>query len=586
MPALGRRELLLLALLLGLPGLVEQLHFPAPRLDSDAVEYFSHVRSLYFDHDLDFTNEFEHFGILGRGDKVQPTATGHRRTIFSVGPALLWLPFYAVGDGLARLRGTVEDGYSSLHIRAVCLASLFYGVLGLLLVYGVLRDLVGRFVAAVSVVLLLYATFLYWYLAVEPAMSHAVSFFASALLLAAFWPRRAELGWGGAALLGWLVGLAACVRWQNAVLLLLPAATLLSQLRRRPALTVVKGSLTLAAFGLGVLPQLLAWKAIFGQYLLLDPPHGRDFLRLDHPFLLQTFFSSRHGLFYWTPLLWAGYLGYASLLWRRPRAALALLLPLLTMSYVNACSGDWWAGGSFSNRRFDSLLPLLALGLARSLAVLDAAVRRWPQGILVPALLAVVGANLLFMEQYRRNWIPRDDTLAFSSVAHNSAQLVASSLGSPLAWPANWLFAAEHGLPASRYDEMVGPYLFYRQNNLDGLIDLGELRGDRLLGEGWGPRRACEGASCRRVLGHARAFAPLDVPEALDVSLRAQGTGSLTLAVNGWAVGRFALSPQLAQLRIRVPAQYWRCELNELAFEADAVADLDSIRFVRPGRPR
>lgn len=121
---------LLLALALGLPALAVQLSRPVPRLGADAVEYYAHLRSLYFDHDVDFANEFEHFGILERWDKQRPTVTGHRRTIFSVGPALLWMPFYAAGDVVARLRGDVADGYSSAHIRATCLGSLAYGVAG------------------------------------------------------------------------------------------------------------------------------------------------------------------------------------------------------------------------------------------------------------------------------------------------------------------------------------------------------------------------------------------------------------------------------------------------------------------------
>src|SRR6185436_4417186 len=118
------RETLAVVLLLGLPLLAMQLLRPVPRLDADAVEYYSHVRSLYFDGDLDFANEFHHFGILARYDKIVPTVTGHRRTVFSIGPALLWMPFYAAGDLVARARGDVQDGYSPAHIRAVCLGSL------------------------------------------------------------------------------------------------------------------------------------------------------------------------------------------------------------------------------------------------------------------------------------------------------------------------------------------------------------------------------------------------------------------------------------------------------------------------------
>ena len=579
----------LLALLLGLPPLVAQLALGVPRLDADAVEYYGQLRSLYFDHDLDLADEFEHFGILSRYDKAQPTVTGHRRTIFSVGPALLWLPFYAAGDAVARLQGRVEEGYSPAHIRAVCLASLCYAWLGLLLLGPLLRELSGRACAAWTLLLLLYATFLWWYAVYEPVMSHAPSFFLAALVLRVFWDGRLAPGRWRVALLGLLVGVASTVRWQSGLLLLLPAALLLPRLRARPRWAVATGVLALALFVVGVSPQLLAWKAVFGSYLLADPPHGRDFLRLGHPFLLQTLFSSRHGLLYWTPLLWAGFLGYGLLLRREAPTALALGLPLALMTWVNACSGDWWAGGSFSNRRFDSVLPLLALGVALVLRAFLAVVARRPGLVLAAGGGALTLWNFLSMEQYRENRIPRDDVVAFSRVVENNADILASLVGSPPAWPANWLFALRHGLAPQKYDLMLGKYLFYRQNNLGGVIDLGDDRADpALLGEGFSPRRPCGGAVCREVQGPARLFAPLDVPEDLDVVLRASGSGSLDVAVNGQPVARLPLAPDLQDLRFRVPAAAWRRELNEIALapSAGGSADVDLLRFERVERRR
>src|SRR6185369_5372986 len=367
----------LLALLLGGPALAVQLLSPPPRLDADAVEYYSHLRSLYFDHDVDFADEFAHFGILTRWDKSQPTATGHRRTVFSVGPALLWMPFYAAGDLVARARGDVQDGYSPAHIRAVCLGSLFYGVFGLLLVHRVLEDRFAPPVPFWTTLLVGYATFLFWYMAYEPVMSHAPSFFLAALALLVWWRRGVGLSPGRAALLGLVVGLATVVRWQNALLLVLPLATLALE-RPRAARIASSAAALVGAFALALVPQLLVFKAIFGTYLLGHPAQGRDFLHLTRPALLETLFSSRHGLLFWTPVLWAGFLGLGGLFargWRTGgmldkdrRTAVLLAVPILVMTYTNASSGDWWAGGSFSNRRFDSTLPLLAVGLGASLA--------------------------------------------------------------------------------------------------------------------------------------------------------------------------------------------------------------------------
>jgi hypothetical protein len=578
---------LLLALLLGLPALALQLSRPVPRLDADAVEYYSHVRSLYFDHDLDFANEFAHFGILTRGDKTNLTPTGHRRTIFSIGPALLWLPFYAAGDLVAHARGDLQDGYSPWHIRAVCLASLAYGLLGLLLVERVLGDLVSRAAAAWTVFLLLYATFLWWYLVYEPVMSHAGSFFLSAAVLAAWWPARHRITARRALALGLLIGLAATVRWQNGVLLLLPGLALLPRLKQAPLATARSGALTLAAFVVGVAPQLLAWKAIFGQYLLADPPHGKDFLRLAHPYLLETFFSSRHGLLFWTPILWAGFLGLL-LLFRRDRsAALTLVLPLAVMSYVNVCSGDWWAGGSFSNRRFDSLLPLLAVGLALVVTAFLDLVARCPGATLAGFALALALWNALLMAQYRMNRLPLDETVAFARIAENSAAILSDAAGTPLAWPANWAFAAEHQVKAAQYDLAVGKYLFYRQNNLAGLIDLGEPRADpALVASGWGPPKRCEAVLCREVRGEARLLAPLDVAETLTLVVRLRGRGTLALAVNGTTVNVSRLPESLGEVRVRVPAERWHRELNELAFrlESGGSADVERVGFERGPR--
>jgi hypothetical protein len=584
----------LIALLLGLPLLVLQWTAPAPRLDADAVEYYAHLRSIYYDHDVQFQNEFEHFGILSRWDKAQPTETGYRRTNFSVGPALLWLPFYAAADGWARLAGAAQDGYSDLHIRAVCFASLAYGLLGVLLVHRILRPRVSTTAAFWAVFLLLYGTFLFWYLAYEPVMSHASSFFLAAAILVLWLERGDSLSPGRAALLGLTLGLATCVRWQNALLLLIPGLGLLGDAlggapepeRARIRRALVATAVLMGAFLLAVLPQLVVFKSIFGTYLLPYPVQGRDYLRLDRPALLETFFSSRHGLLFWTPLLWAGFLGLPVLLRRERRSAPALLIALALMSYVNACSEDWWAGGSFSNRRFDSVLPILALGLATSLEWLRLQVSRRPGAVAAVAGLVLAGWNVLFMEQYRRNAIPRDEPVSFARVAQNNADLLAEMAGSPLAWPANWVFALRHRLPPDRYDLAVGKYLFLRQNNLGGVIDLGDDRADpALLAEGWTSRRPCEGAVCRGIASRARVLAPLsgDAPGPLDVTVRAAGSGTLALSVNDRPVGEFPLQPTLSDLTVRVPAAYWRPQLNELVLAAGE-AWVDRLVFTRSGR--
>lgn len=589
-------------LLLALPALAE-FHLAGGRLGGDGVMYYVYTRSLFEDGDLDFTNEYTHYGLITRGDLAMPTDTGLRRSIFAVGPGLMALPFYALGEALARVQAFAGgianlDGYGPCHRNASALGGFCYGFGALLLMHALLRRHFRAGTALGAVLLVWGATFLPWYMVQQPLMSHAPSTFMAALVLF-LWERgrsgRTRTGW---VMLGLAIGFAMGVRWQNGVLLVLPALEWLALLRARATgrhaaepsrlrASALAAACLLAGVLLGAWPQLAAWKVIYGAWLLPHPPHGADFLRLDRPFVLETLFSSRHGLLSWTPVFWAGYLGFLGLFRRRPQLAAALALPLVLMTYVNLCSGDWWAGGSYSNRRFDSLLPVFALGFAVALDWVRALFRRQPRLALALVGLPCVTWNLALAEQARRDLIPRDDTVAFARLVGGGWQALAEHVGSPNTWPASWLFAWRHGRPAGQYDLVAGRYLFYRQNNLGGVIEVGVAGDEALLGAGWG-RRDDEGAvGFRRVRGRATLLASLDVPEDLELRVQARAPGQplrAELRVNGRTAGWLACGTAWDEARVRVPAGFWRHEVNEVAFVAgEAELHVDRVTFVRVG---
>ncbi len=320
------RPRLVLALLV-LPALA-QLHFAGGRIGGDGVSYYVYVRSLVKDHDLDFTNEYTHYGWIERVDIRVPTVTGLRRSIFSVGPGLVSIPFFLLGEGVGRLQalaGAEVDlsGYGDVHVHAVGLGGFSFGFLAVWLIHGVLRRHFAQGTALLAALLVWLATFLHWYMTQQPIVSHAASTAAAALVLFVWDRSREGRAARGYLALGLILGFSMCLRWQNGVLLLLPGLELLRRLGRE-GLALGQGArlagLLAAGTFLGALPQMLAWKTLYGVFLLPAPPHGTDFLRLDHPYVLNTLFSSRHGLLSWTPVLWAGFLGFLPLLKRRPAA--------------------------------------------------------------------------------------------------------------------------------------------------------------------------------------------------------------------------------------------------------------------------
>jgi Dolichyl-phosphate-mannose-protein mannosyltransferase len=601
-PRPERRQGARLVLVLLLLASVVQFHVGGGRIAGDGVSYYVYVRSLMKDGDLDFTDEYTHYELIDRADLKVPTRTGLRRSIFAVGPGLVWIPFFAAGEGVARAeraagRDVDLSGYGPEHVNAVALGSLLYGFAAVLLIHELLRRHFPEDTALLGAVLIWWATFLYWYMVHQPTMSHAPST-AGAALVVWLWDRQRErMSWRGAVGLGLAAGLAMCLRWQNALLLLLPAWDVLREMRavgwRKATPALGRGALIVAAALAGAVPQMAAWKLIYGEWLLRYPPHGADFLRLDHPFVLQTLFSSRHGLLFWTPVCGAGYLGFLWLWRRRPALAWPLLPPLVAMTYVNMCSGDWWAGGSFSNRRFDSLLPLLALGLAGALEWTRRILSCYPQVAVCAALIPAVTWNLGVLAQVRRGAVDADRA-AFHSLAGGAASAWADVAGSPPTWPASWVFAWRERRPASQYDRAVGQYLFYRQNNLGGRIDLGAAD-DSLLGEGWGPRQEIDGRACRVPASDARVLAPLDVPEDLELTLSAvspSGSRPVRIAVNGQDAGELPVSPSWAPSVLRIPAARWRREINDVVLRGGAAAApaegpvcVASFAFVRVGAP-
>jgi hypothetical protein len=141
---------------------------------------------------------------------------------------------------------------------------------------------------------------------------------------------------------------------------------------------------------------------------------------------------------------------------------------------------------------------------------------------------------------------------------------------------------------------LVGRYLFYRQNNMSGHIEIGAPGDDAMLGEGWSGVELQQGVASRRVKGRARFFAPLDVPEELAIRFRVicpPGARAVGVLVNGRAAGRIAATPAWAEAQLRVAAPFWQRELNEVVLEADGSdVFVDAIDFARiagePGRFR
>jgi hypothetical protein len=293
----------------------------------------------------------------------------------------LWAPFYAAGHLAALVTGAVADGYSRPYVVAVALGSAVYGFLAVLLSAAAARRVVGRGLAASLIVAA--GTPLVFYTYVAPVFGHATSAFAVSLMVWVWLRVRERWTVRGAVALGLAGGLVAIVREQDALLALGPALDFVwfvwLRLRSHPATPDRASRLLLpamagvAGFVFAFLPQALAYASINGG-VRPDATVARK-LSWSSPHALGVVFSPEHGLLAWTPLAAIAIIGLVLLAANRvarphaQRVGVALAVMCLAQIYTSGIVESWTVAGSFGQRRFVALTPVLTIGLAAVMAV-------------------------------------------------------------------------------------------------------------------------------------------------------------------------------------------------------------------------
>jgi len=439
---------LLLVFVLSLPAVTTRIYA------SDEVQYFAYLRSLYFDRDVSFQNEYQHFYDIGiaRAEGFhetfleRQTETGRRINFGTVGCALLWSPFYAAADAwvqIANMNGArlARDGYSAPYVAAVSYASAFYGLLALCLSVTAVRLLAEAWPtldarAVPSAFAVWIGTPLLFYMYIAPPMSHATSAFAVALFIVVWLRVRARWSLGGVIGLGIAAALMAMVREQDAFFVVGPALDFLhAQFTRddgrrgRRFLAAAAGAVAaMAAF----MPQAMAYVALNGH---VGPSRlvARK-MTWTAPHALGVVASPAHGLLVWTPLVLLALLGLVVLFARLDRGHRAIAAGLIAMTavqvYVAGSVESWTVAGAFGQRRFVAITAILVVGLAALLT--SVASRRLLAAPVVVAVAAACWWNIGLMAQFGAGMMNRQ-RLEPARIAYNTFVVMPRALPD-LAW--------------------------------------------------------------------------------------------------------------------------------------------------------
>jgi hypothetical protein len=401
---------------------------------TDEVQYYSWVRSLWFDHDVDFENEYHTFaernpnsGIttsLLMPNRIRPI-TGLYGNIAPVGSAILWSPWFIGADlglravqsfGLAR--EIPADGYSWPYQRAICYASAFYAWIGLLIVHRMTKRWTTARNSTIATVGMWFATPLIFYMTVQMPFAHANAFFVCAVFVRSWlWQLDNPQRWEPWVAVGASLGALFMVREQLILFGVLPAvSTVYTLWTTRDSLRttiiqvvprVLMGAITVATFAL---PQFVAYTAVNGEpkpasevssKLNWCSPHAIDTLIdfdptpeplcrvASEPIRIPAW---SRGAFVWSPILVLGVFGLMLFAVRYPLYGIPMLCTVAAQIWLNGAFGTTWhLSGAFGFRRYIECTPFFVIGAAYLLNSLPT--QRW-NTLATVLIVLLIGWNL------------------------------------------------------------------------------------------------------------------------------------------------------------------------------------------------
>ncbi len=402
-----RHNVLLLLALIGTLAISLFVLRPSWEIGGDGFSYYAWIRSPLFDGDFDFSNERAWYDERFSAYTLEgwKTAAGKAGNPFAVGSALVWLPFVLGAHAVSSLASLPPSqplaGFSPPYFLAVGIGTAGAAIIGLLFLFRALTVLFSPAASAVSVLLIFLASPLLYYLIYEPSMAHGASILPAALLL---WYAVRKLYLAppvplSAFAAGALAGMSFLIRWQDALLVLVPVILIAFSPRRKSFALYMA---TAAGFLIPASIQMAAWRMLYESWVAV--PQGASFFAAPGQFLVPFLVSPFHGLFAFHPLLVFGFAGMLFLARSHKRWAAALAAPLTLSLLLNGSLNDWFGGSSFGARRITSMLPIISFGVA----AIAARIPRTRFTTAAITLLLAVGAgwNYLLMAAAARGILP------------------------------------------------------------------------------------------------------------------------------------------------------------------------------------
>lgn len=312
-------------------------------------------------------------------------------------------PFFFIAHGYELATGGNANGYNSTYEFLIKLSSIFYSLLGLILVYKILRRFFEETPSVLATVLLLLGTNLFWFAIFQTGMSHPLLFFLYALLM---W-FTIKLHEKPSTILfvstGLLVGFITIMRPTDLVCLIIPLFyNVYSKETLKKKLALIRQNaagiaVAVVMFIMPIIPQLLYWKAMSGHYIYYS--YKNQSFNWNDPKIIEGMFHFSNGWLAYSPLMFFSLFGLV--LFKRVKGwALCLWLLLPLYIYIVYCWYCFTYINGLGSRPMLHMYPLLAVPLA---AFIDFIIYRpkWLQILFAMMVLFCCALNIDYSNRQR-----------------------------------------------------------------------------------------------------------------------------------------------------------------------------------------
>ncbi len=369
----------------------------------DVISYYAYLPAtfIYGDVTLEFLDHPPENFVNDNKFWFDTMEDGSRVIRTSMGLSFLYSPFFFLAHFLAPYANQPQEGFSSIYQLFIAFSSLFYVILGLMVLKRILLRFFSQRASALTLLLVALGTNLFFYTIHDGAMSHSYNFALLTLFLYLVIKWYEEPTYKRSVLLGFVYGLIVLVRPSNVlvgILFLGWGVVGKGAIRERFLLLLKQYRMLLLMvlfFILPWVPQLIYWKTVTGALFFNSYGSSGSSFFLNSPHIIDLLFSFRSGWYLYTPVMFAATLGLF-FLGRKCKASLWPIATLLVLQiYLLSCWWSWWNGGSFGLRSFVDIYGLMALPLA---AIIDTSLnsRRY----VALATVALLGF-FLYMNQFQ-----------------------------------------------------------------------------------------------------------------------------------------------------------------------------------------